>query len=154
MNTPILVGTGFVLFSLYFLRFALANYKRALASVSWPSVQGRVTEVALWGKRRIGSEMKDAMQLAMKYDYRVGETEHEGSKIAFYTLVYPETLNFANEHPEGSEITVFYDATNPSQSVLLNGPPESKRYSEIVIACLGIAIGLIVILMNSRGILW
>ncbi len=152
MNTPFLVGAGFALFCTWMLIGALSGYKKSLASKDWPSVNGKVLVVRLWGKRNVDGEMRDVERLSIEYSYDVQGINYKGTAVAFYTLVYPETVDFAHNHPENSEVRVYYQQTNPAESVLVPGPKSgNKRYSDILLASFGLVISLSVSILGALG---
>lgn len=154
MNTlPLFGGAGFALFSIYMLKHALHNHKRALESNHWPTVRGKIVDVRLWGKRNIGGQMKDADHLDVKYEYEVQGTVHTGTSVTFYTLHYPETTDFAQNHPSNSEITVYYNPRDAAESVLVCGPKKGKPYSELILASLGIVAGVAVAVLGGIGVI-
>lgn len=154
MNIPIIAGTVFALMSAWMLRFAIQNLQKADISSDWPSVKGRIVKSELWGKRNIDGEQKPVEKLSVEYQYEVNGNDYRGTKVAFYTLVYPETLKFAKENPENSEISVFYNPNTPSESVLVTGSKEgNKRYSEIILASLGLIVSAAIAISGVMGII-
>ena len=73
--------------------------------------------------------------------------------MSYFTLVYPETMEFAEAHPEGSELQVYYDPLNPAESVLVPGPRADKRYSDLILASLGVGVGVVLALLGWLEIL-
>ena len=141
MNTTyFLVAVGFLLFCIYMLRHALINHRNARASNDWTFVTGTLTELQLWGKRRINGEMVDSENLSVQYQYEVNGKNFTGSRAAFYTLHYPETVDFVNRYPQGSTIPVMYNPQNPVESVIVPGLHPLKPHSEIWLAGVGVVI--------------
>ena len=154
MNTPFYVGIGFGLFCGWLLIDSFFNYKKAQASIGWPSVNGDLLKVRLWGKRNVGGTMQEVENLRVSYSYDVRGISHTGSTVAFYTLVYPETVDFAQDHPVNSEVAVYYQPDNPSESVLIPGPkPGSKRYSDLLLAGIGVLISAGIAIAGALGII-
>ena len=56
--------------------------------------------------------------------------------------MYPETFNFAQDHPENSNMNVFFNPSDPSESVLIPGLRKDKPYSDLIIAVFAIIIGI------------
>lgn len=141
MNTTyFLVAVGFLLFCIYMLRHALINHRNARASNDWAFVTGALTELRLWGKRRINGEMVDSENLSVQYQYEVNGKNFTGSRAAFYTLHYPETIDFAERYPQGSRVSVFYNPQNPAESVIVPGLHPQKPNSEIWLAGVGVVV--------------
>jgi hypothetical protein len=142
MNLPFLVGLAFVAFGAWMLVHAVRSHRRARLSQQWPTAEGTLEEVFLWGRRNVDGEMKDVERLSVSYRYTVDGKALEGRNVTFYTLVYPETVAFAEAHPEGSMVPVYYNPDQPSESVLRPGPRAGhKRFSDIILALLGILVG-------------
>ncbi len=153
MNIPLIVGIGILIFSIYILRHAVVHYRKALASQKWPSVQGKLIDVHLWGKSNIDGEIKDVDKLGVKYEYQTQDRTHVGTTTAFFTLMYPETFDFATSHPLNSYIEVYYNPLNPTESVLIPGPRKDKRYSDLILGILGVLTGMVVAIFGWTGIL-
>ena len=151
MYLPILLGIGFTLFGLYMLRHATRSYGRAVQSLTWPSVDGKLVRVDLWGNRNIDGEAVASKHLSIEYEYHVDEVLYEGEVVAFYTLMYPETLVYANKHPVNSNVMVYYDPENPINSVLIPGLRKDMPYSDLIIAGLGIITGVGVVIGGWLG---
>ena len=146
MNTVAIVGTLCAIFCLWMLRYAMRNLRKADMSDEWPSVPGRMIKVRLWGDRNVDGDMKPVEKLSVEFEYKVDGNRYSGTDISFYTLVYPETVEFAERHPEGSEVPVFYKPGDPTQSVLVTGSKGgNKRYSEIILAFLGLLVSVAIV---------
>ncbi|MGM0564943.1 MAG: DUF3592 domain-containing protein [Pseudomonadota bacterium] len=113
-----------------------------------------MTKVELWGNRNIDGEAKPVERISVAYEYTVNDNTYSGAAIAFYSLVYPETLAFAQEHPENSEITVYHDPRDPAESVLIPGSKSgNKRYSEIILSSLGFIVSSGVAIAGALGVI-
>jgi len=150
MNTPFIVGIGFSLFCLYFLKFSLSSFKKAKESESWPTTQGRMTKVKLWGKRSVDGVHQDAENLSVIYEYTINDISYTSHIVAFYTQVYPETFKFAQDNPVESSITVYYNSINSSESVLISGLGD-KPYSGLILSTMGIIAGISVTISAWLG---
>ncbi|MDO8342905.1 MAG: DUF3592 domain-containing protein [Cellvibrio sp.] len=138
--TYFLVSLGFLLFCIYMLHHALINHRNAKASNGWVTTTGKLTELHLWGKRRVDGDMVDCENLSVKYQYEVNGKAFTGKRAAFYTLHYPETVDFAKRYPQGSTIPVMYNPQNPVESVIVPGLHPLKPNSEIWLAGVGVVI--------------
>lgn len=143
--TYFLVSLGLFLFCIYMLRYALRNYARAKASNNWASITGEIVRIELWGKRKIDGKMVDSEHVRVVYKYCVNDETFSGNKAAFYTLHYPETLEFVKRYPQGSIVPVFYNPKAPEESVILPGLHPQKPNSEIWLAGIGVVISLAVL---------
>lgn len=154
MNVTVLVAAGFVIFSGYMLVFSVRNYRRAVVSDSWCAVAGILTKVKLWGTRNVNGQMQAVEKLSVAYDYEVQGQAYTGTAVAFYTLVYPETVDFAVKHPQGSDVQVYYCCDNPAESVLITGlKPGNKAYSEIILAGVALLVAVVVLTALVLGVI-
>jgi hypothetical protein len=151
MNIPLMAGSGFAVFCIYMLQHSIRSYKKAIESQDWPSVTGTLVLVKLWGTRNINGIMTDSERLDMQYEYKVNGVRYTGETVAFYTLMYPETLNYAKSHPCKSDISVYYNPINPNDSVLIPGLRKDKPYSDLIIATLGVMVGVSVAFSGWMG---
>ncbi len=148
MNIAFLSGSGLAIFAVYMLNHAIANYRRADASLTWPSVNGRLTDVRLWGKRNIGGEMKPADKLAVEYIYELNGKKYTGRSPTFYTLVYPRTVEFAERYSSREEVEVHYNPNEPSESVLTPGLNPDKPHSDLILGALAIVAGVSIAILG------
>lgn len=154
MNLSAIGGIIFGVFCLWLLRHAILNLRKADTSSGWPKVSGKMIKVELWGNRNIDGESKPVEKLNVEYEYEVDGKHFSGTNVAFYTLVYPETVEFANNHPEGSQVSVFYQPEDPSKSVLLQGAKGgNKRYSEVIMAIIGLIVSIGITLGGILGLI-
>jgi hypothetical protein len=131
----------------------VTSYQKAVASQRWPSVTGQLTEVLLWGSRNLGGQIKEVEKLNVEYNYQINGQNYTGTLPAFYTVMYPETLEFADQYPVNSDIKIYYNPKNPSESVLIPGPRKDKPYSDLILGLLGVIIGVAIAVLSWRGII-
>ena len=153
MNIALLAGSALTLFGIYLLKHSVTSYQKAVASQRWPSVTGQLTEVLLWGSRNLGGQIKEVEKLNVEYNYQINGQNYTGTLPAFYTVMYPETLEFANQHPVNSDIKIYYNPKNPSESVLIPGPRKDKPYSDLILGFLGVIIGAAIAVLSWMGII-
>jgi hypothetical protein len=142
MNIPLLAGLAFLVVGVYLLNRSLTKLKVASASENWPTTQGTLTKIVLLQKRLINGEMRDAENLHVQYEYQLEGKTYQGSEPAFYTLMYPETYEFAQKYQTSEPITVFYNPESHEQSVIITGRHPNKPYSDVSLSILAIVIGL------------
>jgi hypothetical protein len=154
LNAPFIVGTLFAIFCGRMFAHAWRSYKNSIESKYWPSVEGKISNVELWGKRNVSGEIKEVENLKIEYIFEVHGKTYKGTTAAFYTLVYPETVDFACVHPTNSKVSVYYKANNPDESVLMPGPKSgNKRYSDIILASVGIGVSVSIAFFGAIGII-
>ena len=151
MNIAFWAGILFTVFGIYMLRHATTQHRKAAESLNWPATKGRMLKVSLWGKRNINGVMQDVNNLIVKYSYEAGGSEQQGSNAAFYTLMYPDTTEFAEKYPEGAEDEVYYDPHQPDESVLCPGPRAGKPHSDLLLGCVGVLTGLAISISAYMG---
>ena len=114
-----LVGLAF--FGVFFAGGLFAAYTiadelpQALASPSWPTVEGAETSSKVHrrpGKRR----------LRLSYEYEVRGQTFESHKIAFLGRVFSGPASERRKrYPSGAKVTVYYNPDNPAVAVLEPG---------------------------------
>ena len=151
---PFIIEAVVAIFGFYMARNAYMSYKCAMESSSWPSINGKVISLELWGRRNIDGKMVESENLKVRYEYEVQFRKYDGKNSAFYTLHYPETVNLYNSINANSNVVVYYNPLNPSQSVLVTGRHPSKPYGGLILAFLFIMASLIPLLISFSGIFY
>lgn len=87
---------------------------RALATSTWVSTEGEITESEL-----VQGYFGHNDRVAVDYRYVVSGSEHTGDRIS-HTIVFGGFFNtaFLARYPEGARVAVYYDPDEPSRSVL------------------------------------
>lgn len=150
---PVIGGSAFILLGIYLCRQSVRNRRRALASNSWSNTVGKMVAVRLSGKRNIDGKMVDAERIDVNYEYKVNDTLYEGTRVSFYTLMYPETKDFSDQHPINSKVTVYYNTATPADSVLIRGLRPDKPNSDLILAIICLVAGAAVALLGWQGLL-
>lgn len=153
MNIALVVGGMVAVFGMYMLKHAVTCYKTAVASPSWPTIDGQITDIRLWGKRNIDGEMKDAEKLIIEYNYEIEGLNYTGRSATFYTLVYPKTVEFYDRYFSTRDVKVYYNPKNLFESVLVPGRNPDKPYSDLVLGSVAIAIGIVLVALAWLGII-
>lgn len=154
MNASIIAGIMFLLFSSWLLRYAFVTLRLAERSGDWPGASGNIVMLTLSGTRNVDGEQKPVEKITLEYDYIVDGRRYQGNRAAFYTLVYPDTVVFANQHPENELVTVYYNPDDPTESVLINGQKRGpKQYSDIVLALTGVCVSAAIIILGMMGVI-
>ena len=95
----------------------------AHASRNWPSVEGRVTTSEIT-KANVGGEQV-SWQPKIEYTYKVDCRDYVSKTIGYHmsggTTADASSMTVA-DYPSGKSVSVFYDPTRPSRSVLEPGP--------------------------------
>jgi len=148
---PTIAGIAFLLFGCYLLTQAKKSLGNARSSTAWPKTRGTITKMNLFGRRLVDGQEIPAKFLKAEYTYTVSEQQYESDKICFYTLVYPETTEFAEHHPIGATVDVYYNPNNPAESALITGPREGKENSDMFMAGLAITVGIVIAAAGLTG---
>lgn len=147
-------GIIFAILSFWMLSHAIVNLRQARKSEYWPTTEGKLIDLVLWGKRNVGGEMREVDKLRVSFEFEVNGKVHSGSDVAFYSLVYPETLIFYEKHVHNQQVSVHYNPVNPMESVLIPGiKPGNKGYSEITLAVIGVVVSIGIIVAASIGLI-
>lgn len=139
MNTAFWGGIVFSMFSLYFLKYAWTSFRQFGRSESWPTAEGTIRDCVL----RV-SPKSDALRFFdVKYEYSVGGETYSNNRVALYTIVRKdEAETLAGEFTPGTVVLVYYDPECPKVSCLVPGAPATKKYSDLIIATLGLLVGV------------
>jgi hypothetical protein len=90
-----------------------------LQTLRYASVVGIVQKNEL---QEVGDDSQLEFDLHTEYAYRVGDLDIHGNRVRYSSSTDEAwAKEFVANHPPGSQITVFYDAYNPSLSVLIQG---------------------------------
>lgn len=134
----LLVAFGFMYGGYSFASVGVQELWRGWGSESWPTVQGQVVssevdfskvddEIPANDMNR--NQVKDRVNYevwypVVKYSYSVDGQTHESEQIAIVGETFntrDEARTEADQYPEGSELTVYYDPANPADAVLKPG---------------------------------
>lgn len=120
----ILFGAALSLFGVFFLRTALASY-------GWPSAPGIVQAINASLYRSEYNGARRTYVYEVTYGYEVDEITYTGDRYSLgegstassqYDTAREAKQAGTEAYPLGSEITVYYDPQNPTETVLKRGP--------------------------------
>ena len=127
------VGLGLLL-------FGRSARRKALASQSWPTVAGTVTESEVKVTEHTSGDGTNEHAIThykpvVKYQYSVEGMEYAGSRIAFGAMNSAQSAANAvvARYPAGASLTVRYDPEKPAEAVL-----ETKTGSGALLMVLGV----------------
>jgi len=113
---------------------------RALASVRWPTTEGRVVARDL-------DDSPGRYEPVFEYRYQVSGAELRGDRISFAPAFDPRSSERAllmyHQYPPGKAVTVYYDPRRPHRSVLepgLNWPLATQLLGGIGLVVLALVI--------------
>ncbi len=129
MDTYLLIGLGIVVTGLVFLAIGVGlvistrrTVKRSRASLSWPTVSGRVRASDVLTRF---DEQTRYDRASVLYQYVVGGTTYSSDTVSLGAAEVGGNVQQAREtvsrHPVGSQVRVYYDPDDPEAAVLVPG---------------------------------
>ncbi len=120
-----------------------SNIRNADASLSWPSVKGRITETRLDATRKPKAKNTDYTAI-LSYTYSVSGQSYSGNRIRFGAEgenTRESQQAILNRFPEGARVDVFYDPANAVSATLLTGrAPYQQAGSYFGYAVIGLCV--------------
>lgn len=127
------------------------NQKRADASTTWPSTQGRIIQAEVHEGESVLDEFGQSKTIfypKVKYEYQAQGIMHTGQKLSFggsETFAnYQDAKGRIAALTPGSLVHVYYDPSNPDNAVLDRIAKKSSYV--IILGSFFIALGLCVLL--------
>jgi len=128
LNASALLGTriaaGVCLFVVANLVYALIKMrKRMAAGKNWPRAVGTIIASSAT-QSAVSRTGNDTATVEVRYRYRVGSKDYEGTRIRFGGQARMSALaadEIVARYPRGATIEVFHDPKSPSQAVLEPG---------------------------------
>lgn len=117
-----LFSSVFILVGGVILFIGVKSLFAANASRSWPTVEGKVISSSVDSQR--SDKGGTTYHAEVLYEYKVGGQTQSAHDVAFgaYGSSNPShARNIVNKYPAGSDITVHYSPSNPSDAVLETG---------------------------------
>ena len=130
---PIIVGV-------YFFYIGVKEIGFAKESTMWSSVRGTITQSIYtdYHARSSGSgNARGAPSMALHYEYIIGGETFTGDRV-FYgyknNFLTSDSYRQSQAYPKGENVTVYYDPTDPIQSVLEPGINFPYSWNKIMLA--------------------
>jgi hypothetical protein len=157
----LIVGCVFVLVGAPFIWLALRRFRRDGVSARWPRAEGAVTAASLTSSRHRVTDQRTGLHSyqtmytpKVRYTYRVGDEDLEGTSIALAVddVAMSETAakTILERYRTGTQVSVLYDPADPKTAHL-----EVRRsVGAIILLCFGalwIAIGSLVLVAWARS---
>jgi len=150
MNNAFWSGIFFIFLGLYLLKYAIKSFRQYEASKSWPTTQGQITASQVVRYQSTSSRR----DFIVKYEYQVKDKQYEGYRVALYTIIHQEEAdNLAKKYPANSEAIIHYEPNKPSNSILITGGREDKKYGEIILAIIAVIAGILIIISGFHDLL-
>ncbi len=118
----VLGGSVVIAAGLYMIGRDVSEWREANDSLSWKSVEGRITEFTA---TRVtgGAKSGGGHRIRIRYRYAVAGRTFEGHRINVGNHLDEDVRrDIATLHPVGNEVTVYHHPAEPSRSVLETGP--------------------------------
>lgn len=142
------------------------DMRNVMASMSWPSTAGTVTDVAITdatqdvpsddASRNVGSTTRQITSywLKIQYEYEIRGQHYIGNRARFGSPLggrADEATEALNLHPVGKRVTVFYDPKNAEEAVLYRDIEKGVIFITIVGALTLMAgIALVVVRLKRK----
>lgn len=131
----------------YMLKHTLCSSRDFEASKTWPSVEGKITR-----SKAVRYHMNGTLTTwELCYEYAVRGKPYKGGREALYTLTRDEILIYVDKYPVGSTVSVLYRPDNPSESILISGGRDTKKYGEIIGSAFAVVIGIVIMVAGYFG---
>ena len=124
-------GAIFIIGGIIAAYFGINTIKIAIASESWPTVEGKVTRSEITSVirevERDGISVKETHYIPhVSYHYTVNGLAHISDKVSFVEASYDETCSscanaIRNVYPKDTIVKVHYNPEKPDESVLEAG---------------------------------
>lgn len=105
----------FVMVAIAWIVVGASSGVRGLMTHRWPTATGQITE------QRLATRFDDASGPTIRYTFEVNGQTYVGDGIQFGAWGNKRT-RVLREHPVGTDVTVRYNPSDPSQAVLIAGP--------------------------------
>jgi hypothetical protein len=143
-NTPVypvkfLLGIGVIPVILLFS--GISDLWNAQKSAFWPSVEGRVIETQTYSGGRKFSEKR----VHVLYEYQVGDIIYKGDRLSYSQTYQKQTSFIESKFYKNAGVTVYFDQTSPSNSVLMPGYEKNVDDFSIIIGT-GFMVSMIALL--------
>lgn len=133
---------------------AIVKWQKVAAARKWSAATGRIVaseaEARRISKFSMGDDLVENSEMrnfaTVRYAFNVGRAKYHGNRIGFGenpgNAGVAETLK---RYPKGTEVTVYYDPSNPKNCVLDRDPPSDSFFRSMF--SIGLAAGAIIVAM-------
>ncbi len=120
----LILALGFSTLGIIFSIKAIYLFANAYNSKSWPTTKGMISSSQIKEEMRLSSTEKE-YEIEINYSYSVNGIEYTSMCYTFSELKYSsenEAKEEIKKYIQNSDVTVYYDSTDPAKSVLKPGP--------------------------------
>lgn len=141
-------GVFLVLLAAYLLKHAIKSFHEFEESKNWPSVTGKI----VYSEVVRPSATNSRRDFLVNYDYEVDGKEYRGNRTTLYTIIdEEEAVGFQAQFKTGSSVLVYYRTEVPSESILVPGGRDEKKYGEIIMSFVVLVVGVVVSIAGFYG---
>lgn len=148
----IIIAAFFAIGGLIFAILGIKNYLLGAAAKNWPTVKGKVTFTNIATHSHTKSKPHRTYYTyhpSMTYNYSVNGVSYNLSEEKSGYNSKGSAQNYIDSHPVGSEQTIYYNPSLPSQSLT---DPSGKASGGMLSAIMGIIfVGIGVFLFSVRN---
>lgn len=139
---------------------AMVKWQKIAAARHWQATVGRIVssqaEARLVRKSPIGENMVENSEIrnfaAVTYAFNVGRAKFHGNRLSFGTDTGNAGVTEAlKRYPEGMEVTVYYDPSDPENCVLDRDPPSAGFFRTMFGGGLAAGAVIVVLLLGLNG---
>ena len=153
-------GAIFIIGGIIAAYFGINTIKIAIASESWPTVEGKVTRSEITSVirevERDGISVKETHYIPhVSYHYTVNGLAHISDKVSFVEASYDETCSncanaIRNVYPKDTIVKVHYNPEKPNEAVLEAGL-QMRTFSALAAGILVSLVGAIFFFLGLYG---
>jgi hypothetical protein len=141
-------GGSFTLLGLLFVMIGGFEFRQGMKTNDWPAAAGRIVE----SKVTSSPGAHHDYTVNVRYSYEIDGQKFEGDRLRFGNKSYSKWTSAKKEqalYPPREEVQVYYNPTNPSQSVLIKGIGVS--WMMMALGLMALVIGLVVMFHMVRS---
>jgi hypothetical protein len=137
----VVLGVLFCLVGLLQVAWCVVDSTRAIAARRWPTTIGTVD--SSYVREVHGGRGGTGYMPAVTYTYQVDHTSYSGNRIWLTDFSAPrdEVIRTVDNFPVGSRVTVYFDYSDPRQSLLRPGL-SWYSYAWLGLGCLALTVGV------------
>jgi len=153
-------GAIFIIGGIIAAYFGINTIKLAIASESWPTVEGKVIKSEINRvKRRVKREERTVTEThyipIVSYQYTVNDIAHISDKVSFVEVSYDETCSscanaIRNKYPKDTIVKVHYNPEKPNEAVLEAGL-QLRTFSTLAVGIVFSIAGTLFFLLGLYG---
>ena len=128
----IAISSLFVIIGIAVMIFGVKEYLSAKYSETWPNVKGIVLSSEI--KSHLSNDSRTTYSAEINYEYSIDNETISNNQIKFgylSTSDRSDASEYTNKYPKNKDVTVFYNSSDPYESVLEPGVHTSTYFMPI-----------------------